>query len=111
MSTATTELRRFLTITGQRFKDGRSAPEMFSPAADKAWHDLLGTPAYAALCQETARQSIRHVADNRHGPIAWVRGRERSQWPVRRGVPGLPRRDHRIDQLPLLIGEITPPAS
>nr|AAZ77669.1 hypothetical protein [Streptomyces antibioticus] len=72
MSTATTELRRFLTITGQRFKTGQSAPEMFSPAVDKAWHDLLGTPAYEALCLETAGQPIRHVANNgeeAYGPL------------------------------------------
>ncbi|WP_406116350.1 hypothetical protein [Streptomyces sp. NBC_01014] len=29
---------------------------MFSPAVDKAWHEQLGTPAYVALCQETAGQ-------------------------------------------------------
>ncbi|MEE1767079.1 hypothetical protein PUR34_02470 [Streptomyces sp. JV185] len=75
MSTAKTELRRFLTITGQRFKTGQSAPEKFSPAIDKAWHDLLGTPAYEALCLKTARQPIRHVANNGHGPIAWHRRR------------------------------------
>ncbi|MER6237659.1 hypothetical protein ABT185_16585 [Streptomyces clavifer] len=45
MSTATTELRRVLTITGQRFKNGQSAPEMFSPAVDKAWQEQLGTAA------------------------------------------------------------------
>ncbi|MFE3583194.1 NADPH-dependent FMN reductase, partial [Streptomyces vinaceus] len=72
MSTATTELGRFLTITGQRFRTGQSAPEMFSPAVDVAWHELLGTPAYEALCLETAGQPIRHVANNGHGPIAWV---------------------------------------
>ncbi|MFI1607641.1 hypothetical protein ACH4YN_36935 [Streptomyces griseofuscus] len=72
MSTATTELRRFLTITGQRFKAGQSAPEMFSPTVDAAWHDLLGTPAYEDLCLETAGQPIRHVATNGYGPIAWV---------------------------------------
>ena len=27
---------------------------MFSPAVDTAWHEMLGTPAYVALCQETA---------------------------------------------------------
>ncbi|MFF8787063.1 hypothetical protein [Streptomyces sp. NPDC015125] len=53
MSTATTELRRFLTITGQRFNNGQSAPEMFSPAVDAVRHELLGSPQYAALCQET----------------------------------------------------------
>ncbi|MDP9952362.1 MULTISPECIES: hypothetical protein [Streptomyces] len=72
MSTATTELRRFLTITGQRFKAGQSAPEMFSPAVDAAWHALLGTPAYEALCLESAGQPIQHVANNGYGPIAWV---------------------------------------
>jgi hypothetical protein len=58
MSTATTELRRFLTITGQRLANGQSAPEMFSPAVDAAWHKMLGTPQYANLCQETAGQPI-----------------------------------------------------
>lgn len=82
MSTATTELRRFLTITGQRFTTGQSAPEMFSPAVDKVWHDLLGTPAYAALCLETAGQPIRHVANNGHGRIAWVAAYEEAYGPL-----------------------------
>ncbi|MFE1408344.1 hypothetical protein ACFW5D_33005 [Streptomyces sp. NPDC058770] len=82
MSTATTELRRFLTITGQRFKTGQSAPEMFSPAVDAAWHELLGTPAYEALCLETAGQPIRHVANNVHGPIAWVAAYEAAYGPL-----------------------------
>ncbi|WP_225827757.1 hypothetical protein [Streptomyces naphthomycinicus] len=50
MNTATTELRRFLTITGHRFNNSQSAPEMFSPAEDAAWHELLGTPACTTLC-------------------------------------------------------------
>ncbi|MEV6726197.1 hypothetical protein AB0M94_35310 [Streptomyces xanthochromogenes] len=82
MSTATTELRRFLTITGQRFKSGQSAPEMFSPAVDVVWHDLLGTPGYEALCLETAGQPIRHVANNGHGPIAWVAAYEEAYGPL-----------------------------
>ncbi|TWF92219.1 hypothetical protein [Streptomyces brevispora] len=61
-----------MTITGQHFKNGQSAPEMFSPAVDKAWNEQLGTPAYEALCLETVGQPIRHVANNGHGPIAWV---------------------------------------
>ncbi|MFB8406092.1 hypothetical protein [Streptomyces sp. NPDC055912] len=82
MSTATTELGRFLTITGQRFRTGQSAPEMFSPAVDVAWHELLGTPAYEALCLETAGQPIRHVANNGHGPIAWVAAYEEAYGPL-----------------------------
>ncbi|MYQ77516.1 MULTISPECIES: hypothetical protein [unclassified Streptomyces] len=82
MSTATTELRRFLTITGRRFESGQSAPEMFSPAVDKAWHDLLGTPAYEALCLESAGQPIRHVANNGHGPIGWVTAYEEAYGPL-----------------------------
>ncbi|OKI38157.1 hypothetical protein A6A28_31670 [Streptomyces sp. CB03578] len=82
MSTATTELGRFLTITGQRFRTGQSAPEMFSPAVDKAWHELLGTPAYEALCLETAGQPIRHVANNGHGLIAWVTAYEAAYGPL-----------------------------
>ncbi|MFJ2271798.1 hypothetical protein ACIOHO_36910 [Streptomyces sp. NPDC087849] len=82
MSTATTELRRFLTITGRRFKDGQSAPEMFSPAVDKAWHDQLGTPAYATLCQETAGRPIGHTANNGHGPISWVSAYEEAYGPL-----------------------------
>ncbi|WKV76603.1 hypothetical protein AW27_033875 (plasmid) [Streptomyces sp. PCS3-D2] len=82
VSTATTELGRFLTITGQRFRTGQSAPEMFSPAVDKAWHELLGTPAYKALCLETAGQPIRHVANNGHGPIAWVAAYEEADGPL-----------------------------
>ncbi|EFL15757.1 hypothetical protein [Streptomyces sp. C] len=72
MSTATIELGRFLTITGRRFRDGESAPEMFSPAVDAAWHEILGTPEYKALCLETAGRPIRHVENNGAGPIAWV---------------------------------------
>ncbi|MCZ2526981.1 hypothetical protein [Streptomyces sp. HB2AG] len=72
MSTATTELRRFLTITGRRLANGQSTPEMFSPAVDAAWHRILGTPQYTALCQETAGRPISHAANNGHGPIAWV---------------------------------------
>ncbi|MGR3935308.1 hypothetical protein [Streptomyces sp. BRA346] len=82
MSTATTELRRFLTITGQRLKNGQSVPEMFSPAVDAAWHEMLGTPQYAALCQETAGQMIGHVANNGHGPIAWVTAYEEAYGPL-----------------------------
>lgn len=82
MSTATTELRRFLTITGQRFSNGLSAPEMFSPAVDAAWHELLGTPQYEALCQETAGQPIRHVANNGHGPIGWVAAYQTAYGPL-----------------------------
>ncbi|MDQ1005764.1 hypothetical protein QFZ82_000249 [Streptomyces sp. V4I23] len=82
MSTATIELRRFLTITGQRFKDGQSTPEMFSPAVDAAWHDMLGTPAYEALCRETAGQPIRHVVNNGRGPIAWVAAYEAAYGPL-----------------------------
>ncbi|MFE3881809.1 hypothetical protein ACFXPQ_02595 [Streptomyces lydicus] len=72
MSTETTELRRFLTITGQRFDNGQSAPEMFSPAVDAVWHELLGTPQYADLCQETAGRLIGHAATGGRGPNAWV---------------------------------------
>ncbi|MGW2103638.1 hypothetical protein ACWCPX_39400 [Streptomyces olivaceoviridis] len=82
MSTATTELRRFLTIAGQRFSNGQSAPEMFSPAVDAAWHEMLNTPAYTALCLETAGQPIRHVANNGHGPIAWVSAYEAAYGPL-----------------------------
>ncbi|MEU6315157.1 hypothetical protein [Streptomyces sp. NPDC047014] len=82
MSTATTELRRFLTITGRRLRDGQSAPEMFSPAVDAAWHKALGTPQYEALCQETAGRPIRHVANNGHGPIAWVTAYEAAYGPL-----------------------------
>jgi hypothetical protein len=82
VSTATAELRRFLTITGQRLKNGESAPEMFSPAVDAAWHEMLGTPQYAALCQETNGQPISHVANNGHGPIAWVAAYEEAYGPL-----------------------------
>ena len=82
MSTATIELRRFLTITGQRLTNGQSAPEMFSPAVDAAWHEMLGTPQYANLCQETAGQPIGHVANNGRGPIAWVTDYETAYGPL-----------------------------
>lgn len=82
MSTATTELHRFLTITGQRLKNGQPMPQMFSPAVDAAWHEMLDTPAYAALCQETAGQPIRHVANNGYGPIAWVAAYEAEYGPL-----------------------------
>lgn len=72
MNAETTELSRFLTITGQRLANGQSAPEMFSPAVDGVWHQMLGTPAYTALCQETADGPIHHVPNNGYGPIAWV---------------------------------------
>ncbi|MEY2232875.1 hypothetical protein [Streptomyces sp. BF23-19] len=39
-------------------------------------HDLRGTPEYDVLCQESAGQPIRHVANNGHGPIAWVAAQE-----------------------------------
>ncbi|MFD0268763.1 hypothetical protein ACFVGY_19660 [Streptomyces sp. NPDC127106] len=82
MSTTTTELRRFLTITGQRLKAGRPMPEMFSPAVDAAWHDMHGTTDYKVLCQETAGQPIRHVANIGHGPIAWVTAYEAAYGPL-----------------------------
>ncbi|MGW8356516.1 DUF6415 family natural product biosynthesis protein [Streptomyces wedmorensis] len=44
------ELGRFLAITGQRFRAGQSAPEMFSPAVDAAWHDLLGDGCCVVVC-------------------------------------------------------------
>lgn len=82
MNTPTTELRRFLTITGQRLASGQSAPEMFSPAVDAAWHEMLGTPRYEALCQETAGRPIGHFASNGHGPIAWVAAYEAAYGPL-----------------------------
>ncbi|MEU0842030.1 hypothetical protein ABZ370_21520 [Streptomyces sp. NPDC005962] len=82
MGTVTTELHRFLTITGQRLKNGQSVPEMFSPAVDAAWHEMLGTPQYAALCQETVGRPIGHVAANGHGPIAWVSAYEEAYGPL-----------------------------
>lgn len=82
MSTATTELRRFLTITGRYLKNGRPAPEMFSPAVDAVWHKMLGTPQYTALCQETAGRSIGHAAANGYGPIAWVAAYEEAYGPL-----------------------------
>ncbi|NEE29424.1 hypothetical protein G3M53_28750 [Streptomyces sp. SID7982] len=82
MSTATTELRRFLTITGQRFRAGQSAPEMFSPAVDAAWHALLGTPDYEALCLESAGQPIRHVENSGYGPVPWVAAYEEAYGPL-----------------------------
>ncbi|MFI2757537.1 hypothetical protein ACH5A3_01465 [Streptomyces echinatus] len=82
MSTATIELGRFLTITGRRFRNGESAPEMFSGAVDAEWHDMLGTHEYAALCEETAGQQIRHVANNGAGPIAWVTAYEEAYGPL-----------------------------
>lgn len=80
--TASTELRRFLTIAGRRFKDGRPAPEMFSPAVDAAWHELLGTPQYVVLCQETAGQPIGHTEKNGYGPITWVSAYEKAYGPL-----------------------------
>lgn len=82
MSTATIELGRFLTIAGERFQAGQSAPEMFSPAVDQAWHELLGTPEYDALCLETAGRRIRHVENNGYGPIAWVAAYEEAYGPL-----------------------------
>ncbi|MFF8790781.1 hypothetical protein [Streptomyces sp. NPDC015125] len=82
MSTATTELRRLLTITGQRFNNGQPAPEMFSPAVDAAWHELLDTPQYAALCQESAGRPIGHTATSGHGPISWVTAYEEAYGPL-----------------------------
>ncbi|WP_431781020.1 hypothetical protein [Streptomyces chumphonensis] len=82
MSTAMTELCRFLSITGQRLRNGQSAPEMFSPAVDAAWHQMLATSQYVALCQETAGQPIRHVANNGHGPIGWVTSYEEMYGPL-----------------------------
>jgi hypothetical protein len=78
----TIELSRFLTITGRRLANGQSAPEMFSPAVDAVWHQMLGTPAYAALCQETAGRPIGHVPNNGHGPIAWVSAYEAAYGPL-----------------------------
>ncbi|WP_411138071.1 hypothetical protein [Streptomyces sp. C10] len=87
MSTATTELRRFLTITGQRFTNDQPAPEMFSPAVDAPWHELLDTPQYAALCQETAGQPIGHAATGGHGPISWVTAYEEAYGPLPESSP------------------------
>jgi hypothetical protein len=73
---------RFLTITGQRFEDGQSALEMFSPAVDAAWHELLGTPQYKVLCEETTGRPIGHTANNGHGPISWVTAYEEACGPL-----------------------------
>lgn len=82
MSTATIELRQFLTITGQRFMDGQPAPEMFSPAVDAAWHELLGTPHYTVLCQETVGQPIGHAVTGGRGSISWVSVYEEAYGPL-----------------------------
>ncbi|MFI1265590.1 MULTISPECIES: hypothetical protein [Streptomyces] len=89
-TTATTELRRFLT-TCQRFDNGQSAPEMFSPAVDAAWHELLDTPQYAALCQETAGQPIRHVVNSGRGSISWVTAYEEAVMKATDAISGGPR--------------------
>ncbi|UQS30301.1 hypothetical protein J5J01_00420 [Streptomyces fradiae] len=82
MNAETTELRRFLTIAGQRLANGQSAPETFSPAVDAVWHQMLGTPAYTALCHETAGRPVRHVPNNGYGPIAWVSAYEAAYGPL-----------------------------
>ncbi|WP_411139188.1 hypothetical protein [Streptomyces sp. C10] len=50
-----------------------------SPAA---WHELLGTHKYAAICQESAGQPIGHVATGGHGPISWVAAYEKAYGPL-----------------------------
>ncbi|MFC0601106.1 hypothetical protein [Streptomyces palmae] len=82
MSTATSELRRFLVIAGRRLRNGQSAAEMFSPAVDAVWHQMLGTPQYQALCRETAGRPIGHAANKGQGPISWVTAYEEAYGPL-----------------------------
>lgn len=75
-STEQAELGRFLTIAGRRFAAGQPAPEMFSPAVDAAWHELLDSPGYPAFCAEHAGRSIGHAPGSGAGPVSWVRDYE-----------------------------------
>lgn len=73
------ELGKFLTLAGERLDAGQPVPLMFSPAVDKAWHAMLGDPAYHGFCLKTAGQAIRHVAINGTGLVEWVPDYEK-QW-------------------------------
>ncbi|MET9427014.1 hypothetical protein [Streptomyces sp. NPDC003036] len=85
MSTTTIarrELGRFLAISGQRFRSGKSPAEMFSPAVDTMWHQLLATPEYAAFSTEHAGAVLGHREMNGSGPIAWVAAYEEAYGPL-----------------------------
>ncbi|WP_149184081.1 hypothetical protein [Streptomyces sp. TRM49041] len=71
------ELGRFFTVTARRFRDGDRRPmEMFSPAIDAEWHELLTSPEYADFCTETAGMPLGHAPFIGVGEISWVQAYE-----------------------------------
>ncbi|MFG2329070.1 hypothetical protein ACGFMM_05540 [Streptomyces sp. NPDC048604] len=76
------ELGRFLAIAGQRFENGESPAEMFSPAVDAAWHHLLDTAEYAAFSTDHAGAVLGHREVKGAGPIAWVATYEETYGPL-----------------------------
>ncbi|MEV8099296.1 hypothetical protein [Kitasatospora sp. NPDC085879] len=48
------ELGRFLALAAARLDAGLGAAEMFSPAVDALWHDLLEAPGYAEFSTAAA---------------------------------------------------------
>ncbi|MEU5921557.1 hypothetical protein [Streptomyces sp. NPDC047141] len=85
MSTTTIERRelgRFLAVAGKRFADGKGPAEMFSRAVDAAWHQMLGTPEYAAFSTEHSGTVLGHREMNGSGPIDWVTAYEEAYGPL-----------------------------
>ncbi|MFD8144875.1 hypothetical protein [Streptomyces sp. NPDC059708] len=82
MSTATTELGRFLTLAGLRHRAGEPAPEMFSGAVDAAWHQALEDEGYPTLCAGTAGELVNHAESGGHGPIIWISAYEAAYGPL-----------------------------
>lgn len=76
------ELGRFLTIAGQRFDSGDTAPEMFSRAVDAAWHRMLATPEYKEFSKQHAGSVLGHCERGGTGPITWVSAYEETYGPL-----------------------------
>ncbi|MGW3371712.1 hypothetical protein [Streptomyces hydrogenans] len=76
------ELGRFLAVAGKQFADGKGPAEMFSRAVDAAWHQMLGTPEYAAFSTEHAGTVLGHREMSGSGPIGWVAAYEEAYGPL-----------------------------
>ncbi|MFR9727297.1 hypothetical protein ACL02R_28640 [Streptomyces sp. MS19] len=76
------ELGRFLAIAEKQFADGNGPAEMFSRAVDAAWHQMIGTPEYAAFSTEHAGTVLGHREMNGSGPIGWVAAYEEVYGPL-----------------------------
>ncbi|MFI1654763.1 hypothetical protein ACH4ZU_07440 [Streptomyces sp. NPDC020472] len=85
MSTTTIERRelgRFLAVAGKQFADGKGPAEMFSRAVDAAWHQMLGTPEYAAFSTDHAGSVLGHREMSGAGPVGWVAAYRKAYGPL-----------------------------